>query len=156
DGAAVAIEVERPARLADLGHGAEAEGLEQVGQPVRGLGPVGEPELDLLARLGRPPPLGTLVGDPVLLPLAPDAQGLIRPGEIAGRVREVAVDLLERSPGRGAPLVQAPGQRLVVRHAELDLDLEAHETEPTPGRRLRSTRRGRSPVLTLTRDGRNP
>ena len=84
----------RPPRFADRRHRRETERREQLGKFVRRL--AGERQLQLAARLGRGVELRAFVGDEALVADGANPQRFVRLGEVAARMGEVRVRLLDR------------------------------------------------------------
>ena len=128
--------------LPDRSDRPEAEPIEEPAHRVERRLALGEWQLDLLAGLGRAAELRTLVGDPVRRALAAEPERLVGRAEVAGRMGEVGVLLLDRLAAAGAELVEPAGEVVVIGPAELHLDFVAvHAGELSDGRPPRSIAR---------------
>ena len=124
-------EVERSPRLADDRDEPEPQVLEEPGHLLERIGPLGERDLDLLARLGRPASPGPLVRDPIGLADAAESKRLVRRGEITRGVAQVDILLRDRGRRRGPQRRQLLRQPHVVVGPIFQLDLEAHAHDDT-------------------------
>src|SRR5208282_4491231 len=119
-------QVEALASLADCGDRAESEVLEQCEQLAELVGACRHGDLDLLAGLGWPGPARSFVGDPILPSEPADAKGLTGLGEVARRVVQVNVFVVDRLASDGPHLYQTLNQMVVIDRPILHLHFKAH------------------------------
>ena len=121
---AAALQLIADALLADDGRPLIAETDQEAAKILGRGGAVGQADLDLGPRLGRPWLPGALVSDPVLCADPPHAQRLVGLGKISVRSLEIMVRLLQ-----GRFRTCAPGTKLLldclkVRRGEFHLNFQ--------------------------------